>query len=443
MAPTSRHHGFFLILVVAFLSKGLALQMPDPHRYMPHSFVKVDTTRLDQWRPALDEAATDAVRVINSYRPRDRHLALDQVQADGVQVGRALAFSGTIELVDHRHHDHNHPPRPSAYTFTQHSDFVHLQPIQPLAPLWALPSPSAALNTATANQLPQPDEEPVFPEVELEGPLVLHLDQQLYDPVLRLPHSVEVGAVRIIRVGPGVRLRVGGVSQMKLRSSLDVQRNIKLLALMDENNATTADLHQQGEMDVPELELKLVDQGRTFRMWSSSAERVKAKRRSAHVLELLTTAASPASEVSSQVTTTSHGRNDLAPRDADASPWVLSQANLLRGVMGAFAQMSEEQPVELRRVVEAKAEAVSVLVIPMTLREQPHNNHGGETSQWQVVVTRGADGRHTVVSHQQLVQQESHVAVAPWVWANTTRPAIMRTVRLLEKNAHRPAQASS
>jgi hypothetical protein len=439
MARTSHHHEFLLLLIVAFLYVGLARQMPDPHRYMPHSFLKVDTTRLDQWRSALDDAATDAVRVLNSHRPRDQHLALDQVQTDGVQVGRALAFSGTIELADH-----HHPPHPSAYTFTQHSDFIHLQPVQPLAPLWALPSPSASLKTEPVDQLPQPDEDPVFPEVELEGPLVLHLDQQLYDPVLRLPHSVEVGAVRVIRVGPGVRLRVGGVSQMKLRSSLDVQRNIKLLALMDENNATTANLHQQGEMDVPELELKLVDQGRAFRMWSSSAERVKAKRRSAHVLELLPTAASPSADVISQVTTTSHGRTDLAPRsDSDASPWVLSQANLLRGVMGAFAQAAEEQPVVLRRVVEAKAEAVSVLVIPMTLREQPHNNHGGETSQWQVVVTRGADGRHTVVSHQQLVQQESHVTVAPWVWANTTTPAVMRTVQLLEKNAHRPAQASS
>jgi hypothetical protein len=305
--------------------------------------------------------------------------------------------------------------------------------------------------------VPLPDDVPAFPDVELEGPLVLYLDQLLYDPVLRLPHRIEAGAVRVIKVDAGVRLRLSGVSQMRLRSAIDVQRNLKLLALMDDstnstNAATTAKRSDARQMDVPELELKLVDNGSAFRVVSSTAaaERVKVKRRSANVIELLTSA--PSSTADAAIAPAS-ASTDLAHAHAHASPsspqrWVLSQANLLRAVANAFNQAAESQPMVLRRVIDAKAEPVSVLVIPMTLRAEQRSNVGvgeGEISQWQVVVTRDAAGRHSVVSHQQasVVSSESdNISIAPSVFANTTWPAVMHNVQLLQQRHQQQPQAS-
>lgn len=428
---------FFLLLLILFITNASALStLPSPHRYMPHSFLKVDTSLADLWRPQVTDAAQHVVDHVNSIRPADEKVKLDSVEVLQTKVGSTVAFSGIVDTVGLLGEQ---PALPSDATDSRvyRSSFSYLNPPQELlTPLWTLPSSSASSSSSLMIQAaPTPHgatSSLQLPELEMEGPLVLHLDKLLYDPTLRLPRHVDAGPVHSIHVAAGVRLHMAGISEIHLWSPLTRDNSWKILESEKDEAGHRHEKRSSTSSSSPlHLGLKLLGDGRGFHIWSTNNERIKVKRRAGNVVELTqpTTTTAASNNTNTQVASL-----DSSGQEAQSqSTWVLSRSNLIREVLQAFQKVTqrsggERQPsVELRGIIEGKAETVIVMAILVHLQE----SDGGVT-EWEAIVTRGADGKMKVVSLSPLtVAQPSTISIAPSVLANTTWPAIMSSVRAL------------
>ncbi len=432
-----------LAIVCALLA---APSVQASYYYMPQSFISVDTSNFEAWRPVLKDAALEAVEAIN-LQTEDK-VSFEEVELEGTRVGSALVFSGTVETVQN-----------SARPESRLLQMSFLQPPQSLAYLWTISGESSPVIP------PKPSDIPSFPEMEVEGPLVLHLSQVVQDPEIKLPRHVEVGPVQFIRIAEGVKVSISGFSEVELKDSLDLDqishRQLRGTASEGDDNDDAAQ-HSNKPSPAPsmkqhlQLRLQLTkNAGRDFRI--SSPSRFKVKRRSGLQIELLPLPGSSSITPSSSSSSSSDDsplRQDIAisahqtGRGPNAgNKFVVSQESLARAFRETFTTLGA-LPANSRaqRIVSGKAQAVTALVLPVRLKQRD----SGHVAPWQLVLARsppvdGASGSGSgsrLFSYHRLDDDgdrggggNSLVSLAPGLLHNTTWPAVLHGFSLSLQNA--------
>ncbi len=404
--------------------------------YMPHSFISVDTSNFEAWRPVLKDAALEAVEAIN-LQTEDK-VSFEEVELEGTRVGSALVFSGTVETVQQK----------SARPESRLLQMSFLQPPQSLAYLWTISGESSPVIP------PKPSDIPSFPELEVEGPLVLHLSQVVQDPEIKLPRHVEVGPVQFIRIAEGVKVSISGFAEVELKDSLDLDDQIthrQLRGTAAEDNDDAAQ-HKPSPSMKQHLQLRLQltkNAGRDFRI--SSPSRFKVKRRSGLQIELLPLPGSSITTSSSSSSFDDSPRQDIAisAHQTGRGPnpdnkFVVSPESLARAFRETFSTLGA-LPANSRaqRIVSGKAQAVTALVLPVRLKQRD----SGHVDSWQLVLARSppVDGASSssnrLFSYHRLDDNSvgggsgsSLVSFTPGLLHNTTWPAVLHSFSSSRQN---------
>jgi hypothetical protein len=425
----------------------------DDFTSFPNSpLISVDWGNKEVWSPVVQDAARDAVKAIN-IQLESQH-TLESVEFESVRVGPAIVYSGNVETKPSSGILHL-PPQYFAFSF--------LQPPESLAYLWNIDG-DHHLNPPS---LPNPMETPMFPAVDVEGPLLLHLSEPIYDLDLQLPLKVDVGNAQIIKIGEGVRATVSGFSSIELKEYLDLEQGFRRLKMAEgTEEEKQQNLMASLLMQVPQLELQVVQGGKGFKM--SSLHRVKVKRVNRNQIELInpaltstTTSSSSSSSMSGKFhgkgeqtgnhlskkeamsTSLERGRQDGSGRNgnlnrfqSDSGRYLLSKDNLMKALYFAFQKVSLDGNM-IKRILSGKAEAVTCMLLPLQLKDKAS---GGVQSTWHVVVARGADGKNRLFSHQEVGLPQALVSVADPALLNGTLsswPSLVSATHTTSKDEER------
>jgi len=374
--------------------------------------VTVDEEALASWSDEIEKAAEEAVRSINEMHVQQRGKE-DQVAmgVDGLQgifeleevpLESARAAPGVVyeAIVQMKQIDATHKSR----RVSNQLQFV--QPLGPLDPLWSIRGLQNSFNALPSH----PSQLPEFPQIEFEGPMDLRLKSVVHDIEVRTPRALDVGGgiTRLI-LKEGARINISGISEIGLHNYLDlVHSNI--------------DNKKGGSpIQIPELYIKI---GKGSKLKLSSIEANVKVRRYGNSLELIqkdlvinedTSAATPKPQQKE-----SSGTELVRQLIEKHERYILSGDSIREAIKQALNKLAHPEGAEGQtvpeRVISGKAEAATLLLIPLQLKHQ----ETGVVSSWHIVAARGEDGTSRVVSHQPLPPVHNAVGVAPLALFNST-----------------------
>jgi len=385
----------------------------------PVSLLTIDTPHLNKEGifSFIEKNAKIAVEFLNRLN-NSKEFELGEVYSQESQVGEAFLYTFTIEL-----------------DLGLNIAFELIQPLE-VETLWrkiissreravSIFSSSSSLVTFESSSLSSVGNflsRPHLPEVSLDGPLLISFSSSKSDLHLRVPNEVDVGEVKSIIINRGVSINCSNINSILLKNPLEVD-----LELLDFSNGKLRLSWKQ----VPHLEID--GNSLTF----NSKQRVKVKRSASQELTFidvlgsrnssqLSPLLSPHFDIEADNPLWRHLRSFLDPsvsRKAISSDYnhhhhhhQQQQQQQQQQEYKTTNSISQQRTIyPLRKIVSAKVEALSLMLLPMELRELSN----GLSHHYHALLSWNSFGEQKVLS---MAEQEpiNEMTIAPGLVMNST-----------------------
>jgi len=250
--------------------------------------------------------------------------------------------------------------------------------------------------------------QPKMEKIEFQGPIQLTFLQSRDDVEFRLPNLIEVpNKIKRIFIDSGVTVHTfGDITGVSLVNPVEIELK------KGTSSSTVSIVWKQ----VPVLEIKVAN---TFGLVSES--KVKLRSSGNQVTLSNGTKVQPNSKL----------QTDLSLNH----PLVVQIAEMLSNPknMKILADKPGIHLPSVKRIMEGKVDAVTLLLIPMELKEV----NSGINSSWNFLVSCDASGQKKLLSYEKMKQKENRVTLDPHIVLNGTWAEVVANF-----NSNHPLQNS-